>query len=82
MIIIVQIMDKVKYIESDIPQSEQKHKGWFYKYPEKNYYRWSDFHPSKKVPTKETAEFLIDYRGFEPPYIGALSHNTLSKMRI
>jgi hypothetical protein len=46
-----------KYIESDIPQSEQKYRGWFYKYPERNYYRWSEF----SSPSKET-----------PPHIGAL----------
>ena len=62
-------MDKLKYIESDIPQSEQKHRGWFYKYSEKKYYRWSDFLQEKKLSDKEIAEFLKDYeyRGFEPP---------------
>ena len=31
------------YIESSTPQEKQKHKGWFYKYPEQKFYRWNDF---------------------------------------
>lgn len=76
-------MTKAKYIESDIPQSEQKHKGWFYKFPEKNYYRWSDFHPSKELSAKETSEFLRDYeyRGLEPPASRSTEHSPTKKDR-
>jgi len=35
--------DSKTYIESSIPQEKQKHKGWFYMYPEKKFYRWDDF---------------------------------------
>ena len=35
-------MAKLKYIESNIPQDMQDHKGWFWFYPEKVFYRWSD----------------------------------------
>ena len=35
-------MAKIEYIESDIPQKEQKHQGWFWFYPTKAFYRWSD----------------------------------------
>ena len=34
--------DKLKYIESDIPQDRQKYQGWFWHYPTKAFYRWSD----------------------------------------
>tara|TARA_Y100001951_G_scaffold50064_1_gene39529 strand:- start:2106 stop:2264 length:159 start_codon:yes stop_codon:yes gene_type:complete len=30
------------YVESKIPQAKQKFKGWFWAYPEKRFYRWSD----------------------------------------
>ena len=30
------------YIESDLPQEEQKYKGWFWSYPEKKFYRWDN----------------------------------------
>ena len=30
------------YVESNLPQEEQKHKGWFWSYPEKKFYRWDN----------------------------------------
>ena len=30
------------YIESDLPQEDQKYKGWFWSYPEKKFYRWDN----------------------------------------
>ena len=35
--------DARMYVESSTPQEKHKHKGWFYKYPEKKFYRWNDF---------------------------------------
>jgi hypothetical protein len=29
-----------EYIESDIPQDQQKNKGWYWHYPEGKFYRW------------------------------------------
>tara|TARA_Y100000361_G_scaffold86283_1_gene76650 strand:- start:1197 stop:1343 length:147 start_codon:yes stop_codon:yes gene_type:complete len=31
-----------KYVESEKPLEEHKHKGWFYHYPTKKFYRWDD----------------------------------------
>ena len=31
-----------QYIESEIPQEEQKYKGWFWYHPIKQFHRWSD----------------------------------------
>ena len=30
------------YVESNLPQEKQKHKGWFWSYPEKKFYRWDN----------------------------------------
>ena len=38
-------MDKRKgeiYIESKLSQDKQKHRGWFYDYKTKKYYRWDN----------------------------------------
>tara|TARA_B100001250_G_scaffold130682_1_gene111474 strand:- start:43870 stop:44004 length:135 start_codon:yes stop_codon:yes gene_type:complete len=34
--------DTYKYVESKIPLSEHKYRGWFYHYPTKKFYRWND----------------------------------------
>ena len=59
-------MNNVKKIESNIPQEKQKYKGWFFKYPERVFVRWSDHDSKKGLTNKEVAEFLEDkeYKGF------------------
>ncbi len=34
--------DKRIYNESDLPQSEQKHRGWYWCHITKQYYRWDN----------------------------------------
>ena len=38
----IKTTNTVEYIESEIPQEEQKYQGWFYVWPQKAFYRWSD----------------------------------------
>ena len=42
MISIQQYEDPSKYVESDLPQDQQKYKGWYWDYKTKNYYRWDN----------------------------------------
>ncbi len=37
----------LEYVESKIPQSKQKYIGWFWAYPEKKFYRYSDLPVTK-----------------------------------
>jgi len=31
-----------KYVESELPQNEQKHKGWYWDSETKKFYRWDN----------------------------------------
>ena len=37
------IKDTREYVESEIPQEEQKYQGWFWHKENKTFVRWSDF---------------------------------------
>jgi len=32
-----------KYVESELPQNEQKNKGWYWDSETKKFYRWDNF---------------------------------------
>lgn len=38
----IQHKDNRKYNESDLPQSEQKFKGWYWCHINKQFYRWDN----------------------------------------
>ena len=42
MISIQQHEDPSKYVESDLPQDQQKYKGWYWDHKTKKYYRWDN----------------------------------------
>lgn len=35
--------DMLKYNESNTPQNEQKHKGWYWHSERKEFYRWDNY---------------------------------------
>jgi len=45
--------DPSLYIESDTPQSEQRHKGWYWYPPTRKYYRWDNM-PDHKGRDNDT----------------------------
>ena len=38
----IEIYHGQKYAKSSKPLEEHKHRGWFYHYPTKTFYRWDD----------------------------------------
>ena len=42
MISIQQHEDPSKYVESELPQDQQKYKGWYWDHKTKKYYRWDN----------------------------------------
>jgi hypothetical protein len=40
-------IDPKRFVESSTPQSEQRHRGWYWDYKTKKFYRWDNI-PKEK----------------------------------